>query len=895
MLRSAGSLALLVLLALCGLGAGPAYRVKDINKNPVPVETGFATAAAAGNSFYFSGAGGLWKSDGSAPGTALVAPAALVGAALLPGAPSPGGLLFFLGSDTGHGRELWRTDGSPGGTVLLRDIAPGRSDSYAQRPVAFGDAVYFGASDGTRGYRLWKTDGTPDRTVLAADFPAGPRGFIGLAAAGGRLWFAATSDLNPAKPYAVYQSDGTVAGTRFVSDFAGEVTSPVCAGPCIDWPPGSFVEMQGLTYFIASDGVSGLELWRTDGTVFGTSRVKDICPGRCSGFLYSDGVSFGDSPALQIVGAKLFFFADDGVHGMEPWTSDGTEQGTRMVKDIMPGPDSSSFGVLMTSRDGVVFFPADDGTHGYELWRSDGNESGTFLVADLNPGAGDSGIARILFSGPGVFLVTQTTNEPFSLWRTTPAGVPPTLLASNVFSPGAVADVEGTLFVSAVGPDGISIWRSDGSAAGTFEISLLVAAENSSSMPAIAGGLSDRLIFGANDGRSWSLWSTDGAESRTALLSPVGFTWSLDSVNVSALFHGSLFFSGDDGVHGVELWRTDGTPDGTRMVKDIGVPGTQFPFVHDSSPCGLQTVGTFLYFRAFDGEHGLGLWKTDGTESGTRFVSGAIIGCTEPIVPFAGRSYFGAYDQNFEPGLWRTDGTPEGTERIRSIAAISLTAFAGRLFFVGYDNTESGLFVSDGTAAGTALFQSGIRTLVRAGDLLFLVEMSDDNPYAATLWSSDGTRSGTVRLSEFAYPPAQFLALGRRLFFVAADSEHGFELWTSDGTPAGTHVVKDIFPGPDDSSPSSLTAINGVLLFSALDPVHGAELWRSDGTEEGTWLVDDIVEGPGSSSPAGFTLTGSLVYFTADDGRTGTELWAVPLSAIHPPPVRLPRRVPWRR
>ena len=78
------------------------------------------------------------------------------------------------------------------------------------------------------------------------------------------------------------------------------------------------------------------------------------------------------------------------------------------------------------------------------------------------------------------------------------------------------------------------------------------------------------------------------------------------------------FFFADDGVHGKELWKTDGTASGTSMVKDInsGAP-TSYP---STSKYTMAVIGSTLYFSADDGSNGVELWKTDGTSSGTSIV-----------------------------------------------------------------------------------------------------------------------------------------------------------------------------------------------------------------------------------------------------------------------------------
>src|SRR5258706_15208409 len=87
---------------------------------------------------------------------------------------------------------------------------------------------------------------------------------------------------------------------------------------------------------------------------------------------------------LARVGDRVFFAANDGVHGIELWVSDGTSGGTYLVKDINPGTGDSSPRSI-ADINGIAYFLADDGVHGLELWKSDGTESGTVLIKDLDP------------------------------------------------------------------------------------------------------------------------------------------------------------------------------------------------------------------------------------------------------------------------------------------------------------------------------------------------------------------------------------------------------------------------------------------------------------------------------------------------------------------------------
>ena len=135
--------------------------------------------------------------------------------------------------------------------------------------------------------------------------------------------------------------------------------------------------LNGLVYFRAHDGSHGYELWRTDGTEAGTELVIDLNPGPLNGF--PDGIA--------AVNGALYFngFDTSDFTGSKAWRSDGTEEGTRLLKDINPAGDSVPLG--MTEYKHRVYFSADDGVHGIELWVTDGTEEGTQLFADINPGA----------------------------------------------------------------------------------------------------------------------------------------------------------------------------------------------------------------------------------------------------------------------------------------------------------------------------------------------------------------------------------------------------------------------------------------------------------------------------------------------------------------------------
>src|SRR5215211_7697948 len=355
--------------------------------------------------------------------------------------------------------------------------------------------------------------------------------------------------------------------------------------------------------------------------------------------------------------------------------------------------------------------------------------------------------------------------------------------------------------------------------------------------------------------------------------------------------NGTLYFAAADGPHGKELWRSDGTVAGTRMVKDIA-PGDG----RGSAPQSLTADGDTLYFTADDGTHGHELWRSDGTAAGTRMVRdinpGGDSGYPFGIAMVRGVLFFPADDGSHGIELWRSDGTPAGTTLVKDIRAgrgsepSELTAMGGSLYFTANENRRGRppqLWRSDGTAAGTTIvkeinpgFAGGLTVI--DGTLYF---RAVDDKHGGEPWRSDGTAAGTKMLKDIARGhdtsySSEFTAVDDALYFSARDGAHGDELWRSDGTKSGTKMVKDIKPGGRfaDSRPGELTAVGRAVYFTADDGTHGRyELWRSAGTRARTKLVRDINQGHEGSDPQALTDVDGVLYFSAADEKHGRELW----------------------
>ena len=806
----------------------------------------------------------LWKSDGTADGTVLVKDLQPGVANLnwaggstptVPWGKAAGDTLYFTGNDGVHGYELWKTDGTAAGTVMVKDINPGPGHSRLESPSADGDALYFMAHDAYRFSHPWRTDGTAAGTVPLFDdpqFSAGPP-----LAHGGRLFFAGYQGPTSPTGSEPWVSDGTAAGTRLLKDIVpGGVGSY----------PVQFTAVGGVVFFVTRSATiwSSSELWRTDGTAAGTWRIH-IPP----------AVPDPNAPTgvrrlvagRTAAGPVLYLHANAAVWTVSPTGTSATKVGTPgySSEDLVAAGDALYF----NGTDGVTY------TTSRELWKTDGTAAGTQLVKDILPGA-------TRYGDPTSFVAADDGTAYFAAWETDPPQFP-------------------------LGVFGKPLWATDGTAAGTVPLapSLVWAAYAGPRMLPIGG---PRVLFSAEDGEhGFELWTSDGTPAGTHLVKDINTDTesSEPSAGVEAGVEagGRFFFTADDGVHGRELWVSDGTPGGVSLVKDIDprtgprlFGGRTESDVGSSRPRDLIAAGGLVYFSADDGAHGRELWRSDGTDAGTFMVKDVVTDNAPPTTttvhsPTAfGDTVFFVAHANTSADLWKTDGTEAGTVRIRTATlggeGTFFTAMAALddavIFGATSANSSTGydyLWRTDGTAAGTrrigppaAAFISGF---TRSGPVLYFFAESGFGP--RQLWKTDGTDAGTVRVADVTVPageldPLEPTAVGDKIFFVAGSGAGGGTgaLWVSDGTAAGTGPVGGAaatFTAP----PRHLTAYGGALYFSAADAAGGEELWRSDGTAAGTARVLDLRPGPAGSAPQALVVAGNWLVFLANDGPHGFE------------------------
>ncbi len=396
-----------------------------------------------------------------------------------------------------HGMELWRTDGSVDGTVLVKDIVADPAGGGPYPLGVAGGTLYLQVLQPS-GPELWKSDGTTDGTVFVTELDSS--NIMPLGAVGTDFLFASQAD--PTSDAVLWRTDGSAGGTASVEPVGGHILSTAVMG--------------GSVYFVAEDATHGFELWKSDGTAPGTKRLTDLNPGS------GDGVP---TPALKAWSGTLYFTGDDGTHGAELWSSDGTAGGTHLVKDIRPG-SGNSYPDGFTPIGSSMVMVANDGVHGQELWKTNGTGAGTKLVKDLTPGNRLSSQIdhltklgkKAVFTGRrGLYRTNGTGHGTRAVWPEKAGG--PCCMSGLTFVPG-----EGVLFAGA-GPapfPGVELWRTNGWRNGTEQVEDINPGTASSKPSEIHALPNGGAVFDADDGvHGIELWGVTQGVSGAHLVKDI--------------------------------------------------------------------------------------------------------------------------------------------------------------------------------------------------------------------------------------------------------------------------------------------------------------------------------------------------------------------------------------
>ena len=724
--------------------------------------------------------------------------------------------LFFAADDGTGDVEIWKSDGTPEGTVRVADIREGALGSMPRDFVSEENRVLFTAYTDQFGREQWATDGTELGTIrvhnvasiaattdLAPFTPSGEKPLvlqgqtIGDVHQVGDWMYFATWDNN--RNGRLWKSDGSDVGTTEIQ-YVGENIIGVATlaseflvyatenwnsstGPYIDvWrlrtdddqstrlarynefssPKGEFASVGNYVYYSA-----GRRLYQVDS--------ESRRPGRVA--------TFDDHHALHVSG-RFLYVVDDTEEGRKIWRGDGTVEDPQFVELELDA--LSGIPTYINGKDGsALFWTAGDGQ---SLWRANTSETALTQVNDVISGAS--------IGGGGSFdqLVAVGDRTYFPVHSS----------------------------------DGSQLWQSDGTVSARVEGSPLLTYDSQLTKHG------DYVYFvGTDNSDDTHLWRTDGSLSSTT---PVTFdgTRIANPANLT-VSDGMLYFVGSDDQGVRHIWESDGTGAGTTTVMSLAST--------DHTSPQLSIANAALYFN-LSTETASELWKKEAGRAAERVAETP--GWIEQIVPADSniflhvREVVGEMDGRpwVSHSLWVSDGTKMGTSQLTDNYASSAFASGDRLFFLGYaEETGEELWVSDGTQAGTYMVKDIVVGSVGCG-------------------GNDGIHP---------------VAYDEGIYFAAEDSDGVNVLWKSDGTEAGTVRISGIHGDP-------LASVNGRVYFANTDGM-GTELWQSDGTVEGSVRISDINPGPGSSLakyPA--SVAGGKLYITANDGFHGYELWSMPLE-----------------
>ncbi|HEY2463656.1 MAG TPA: Ig-like domain-containing protein [Steroidobacteraceae bacterium] len=697
-----------------------------------------------------------------------------------------------------------------------------------------GTWSYFSAGDGTHGYSPWVTDGTLLGTFLWGRVSQSDTVGFPSIQAGNKIYLSVLT--TPNVDAILWVSDGTRAGSHIVG--------PLLSDP--NWNNVGTVGALGsrLVFTAASTTTGSRELWIADG-------LGDVGTHVAS----NTGESYSVANSL-IVNNQIYFLSLDSSGIYEPWVSDGTVPGTKRLLAVPQSVVDNNLSPELALVGKYIIFAQTTVSSGRELWRIDTTNNSVAQVADIAAG-----------SAPGLsFYPRFASTGSAAVFIATPDGVTP------------------------------SLWRTDGTSAGTYQIA--ASAPNPGDPQFFAPAGTPRVIYFPIVGGVPQAWATDGSVAGTVQL-PIPGVVQGDVHLVGTHFY---FFSFQGNSHLV--WRSDGTVAGTTMVSGLNPSNSP----QASSPLDVAGDESKVFIRIPNADE-LG---------GTLYLYQPASGTSTQLLPYSlkappqvgfdifayvnGLLYFDNEDSTTGHEVWTSDGSVLGTHILKNIAPdvpthtqasdpSELVEFNGQLYFAANDgNVGRELWSSDGinTQLVADLYggvpDSNPTDLFVANGSLFLFALDGTN--TARLWRSDGTAAGTVPIAAVAPRPVPFrspgcdskgVLVGNTIYFAGYDTTAGVQLWKTDGTAAGTQRVT--------ATPSTthgsfgvcyLTAFNGRIYFSAGDASSGfgRELWVSDGTAAGTMMLDDINSGPADSSPQFLTAFASHLYFSADDGSHGRNLWA---------------------
>lgn len=551
---------------------------------------------------------------------------------------------FVASSDLGD--ELWKTDGTDQGTSIVIDLVPGSDSSNPHTLIPLENRLLFHV-----GESVWSTDGTTEGTFLLDDV-------LPIAGANGSFAVDETRI-----------TDGTPEGTKLVEIESSDVRFRPGSSPFIAKEDAFYVVIRREVFEVNHDGIATPFRGVPRPSLIDTHDGVLIVAATDNGFGFHElaaeeplveipvrlRTGLLDNPLSTIVTNDLTYFETSTGNNITVWRTDNTAEGTFAIatfEETDVFPTSPTAGVLDTAvvagDSNSIWFVADDEQAGRELWKSDGTEAGTVRVADIALGSLSSNPFSLHAQGTRVWFIADGDGES-----------------------GSVAQRQ--------------IWTSDGTSEGTRAVTDFAGPTNDTE-PALLAVNDDTVFFRGRSDNGIELWKHQADEVRQVKDILPGSRSSLPS-NFFESHDGTYFFSAT-GISGTELWRTDGTEEGTVLVSDIH-RGTR---TGSAAPNNFATFDDKMYFAANDGLKGSELWSYDG--SSVQMVAelnpGELGSFPKNLTSTDDGLYFTADDGSDNRALWRlnADGTTIKIEGTDGTNPNDLAVADGTLFFLGNTSTD---------------------------------------------------------------------------------------------------------------------------------------------------------------------------------------------------------------
>ncbi len=816
--------------------------------------------------------------------------------------------VLFTAVTAETGRELWTTDGTLTGTLLLADLYPGPASSDPIDLTVIDGEVWFWAYDGDDGPRqLWRTDGTSSGTMplsvayaKVSEIRSGELAkvnarllFAGVDAAGGaELWRSngaadtvRVKDINPGPGSSDPQHFTGVGGWLYFSAFDGQQwglwrTDRTSANTTQIYPGVQITAMiasaQGV-YFSGSDAAGNCGVWRSDGSQAGTVQVATAC-GRMltdvSGALaftsadqhtlyVSDGTALSAQAVYSDTGSIVQMLAGRGALGASS---------VYLVQHRFIGwleADGSPFRVdsrllRYTIGDGIVPL-MEGGMYGYGTTISTivaANETlfiGTdqHIYAELDWGAHWSDFRLYKYDGSSL--------DPVTTYET---GISASELAAwgdHVIFQG---DVRAGYRCCNVNSEP---WLSDGTEAGTYRIKDIGGSAPATTLLSIAA--LPNAVLATSASRSTTVLQLDTRTSNYSSSSWCPTMRRITPTNQSARLVGAC----SSGFNMI-LFSSDGSAENNLTL-------TTWPTANQRDTANASTF--WMGYKNDDGGHTV---ETDGTAAGTQILPPAdtlsydfaeAVALDDRIIYTVRHDYNGVSYKLWSQAIgWQQTLYLTSTPFLAPVFH-DLTRVEDYVYFAGVKQ----LWRTNGTPPGTEVVHTFSEALPPASSIHDLVAFQEwlyfrvDTASGTQQWRSNGSVTERVHDAVLAASPGgSWRVSGATLFFVGFDAATGHELWATDGDPAHTHLVADINPGPADgvnpqptfnaawifpqrTVPFALYAVPGGVVLAANDGRHGYEPWFA--TSAQATLLVDTAPGPASS-----------LYRLEDRYTTNPRLWS---------------------